>query len=177
MRLTLHKTPKNAEADLKNKLYRSRSNRVFGGVASGLSEYLNIDPILVRIIFVISTAFNGIGLLAYIIMWIVVPEEPLVATNFNSSAQSPPQDDSTKEESKDSSSENRETGNPNFDFQQQFNQKKTSSNGRLIGGSILIGIGLLLLSKSFFPFFDFVDLFPLILVGVGAGLIINSIKK
>ena len=82
-----------------NKLYRSRSNRVFGGVASGLATYLNIDPILARVIFVISTLFNGIGLIAYIILWIVIPEEPVTASSFNFGAGNPnpnPQGDGEK---------------------------------------------------------------------------------
>lgn len=168
-----------------NRLYRSRKNRVFGGVASGLAEYLNIDPILVRIIFVISTAFNGIGLLAYIILWIVVPEAPLMTANYGSPSQNSNTDNSTSgtadgsnpNEDQSYNTENPEMDSSQFNFQQQFEQKKSSNTGRLVGGSILIGIGLILLSESFFPFFDFVDLFPLILVGVGAGLIINSVRK
>lgn len=162
---------------MKDRLYRARGNRVFGGVAAGLSEYLSIDPILVRIIFVIAAFFNGIGLIAYIVMWIVVPEEPLIAPNFSSSTQSAPADEQKQEENAEFTAENQATDNSQFNFQQQFTTKKSSNNGRLIGGSILIGIGVLLLSKSFFPFFDFADLFPLILVGIGAGLIINSVRK
>jgi len=162
---------------MKNRLYRSRGNRVFGGVAAGLSDYLNIDPVLVRIIFVISTFFNGIGLIAYIVMWIVVPEKPLVHPNFNSTGQNASAHKQPETENTGYSAENQSADNNQFNFQQQFTEQKSSSNGRLIGGSILIGIGILLLSKSFFPFFDFVDLFPLILVGIGAGLIINSVRK
>jgi len=58
-------------------LRRSRTNRMFGGVVAGLSEYLGIDPTLGRILYVlisvISTGFPG--LLVYIICWVVVPEE------------------------------------------------------------------------------------------------------
>ena len=54
---------------------RSRQNRIFGGVASGLANYLSIDPIIVRILFVVSVFFSGIGILLYLIMWIVIHEE------------------------------------------------------------------------------------------------------
>lgn len=58
------------------RLYRSRHERMVAGVAGGLGEYFNIDPTLIRLLFVILTFLGGPGLLAYIIFWIVVPEEP-----------------------------------------------------------------------------------------------------
>jgi phage shock protein PspC (stress-responsive transcriptional regulator) len=59
------------------KLYRSRSKRVIAGVAGGLGEYFNIDPILVRVIFVCAALINGIGILLYLILMIVIPKEPV----------------------------------------------------------------------------------------------------
>jgi phage shock protein C len=59
------------------KLYRSRSSRMISGVCGGLAEYLNIDPVVVRLIFVITAIFGAsIGFWVYIIMWIAVPEQP-----------------------------------------------------------------------------------------------------
>lgn len=57
------------------KLYRSRTNKVVAGICSGLGRYFNIDPILVRIGFVILALAGGPGILLYIILWIVVPQE------------------------------------------------------------------------------------------------------
>ena len=59
------------------KLYRSRTDRVFGGVAGGLGDYLAVDPTLIRLLFIIFALAGGPGFLAYIIMLFVVPEEPL----------------------------------------------------------------------------------------------------
>ena len=56
------------------KLRRSRTDRVLGGVAGGLGRYLGIDPILVRIGFVVLL-FTGSGFLVYILCWILIPEE------------------------------------------------------------------------------------------------------
>ena len=59
------------------KLYRSRNSRMISGVCGGLAEYLNIDPVVVRLIFVITAIFGAsIGFWVYIIMWIAVPEQP-----------------------------------------------------------------------------------------------------
>jgi phage shock protein C len=57
------------------RLYRSRTNRQLAGVCAGLAEYLNIDPTFVRIFFVIATLAGGPGLVLYIVLWLVMPEE------------------------------------------------------------------------------------------------------
>lgn len=59
------------------RLYRSREDRMFGGVCGGLGEYLAVDSTLIRILFIVLALAGGPGLLAYIIMLFVVPEEPL----------------------------------------------------------------------------------------------------
>ncbi|MGA9397506.1 MAG: PspC domain-containing protein [Anaerolineaceae bacterium] len=57
------------------KLSRSESDRMVAGVCSGLGKYLNIDPTIVRLIFVLMFLLGGHGLLVYIILWIVMPVE------------------------------------------------------------------------------------------------------
>ena len=59
------------------KLYRSRVDRKIGGVCGGLGEYFGNDPTLVRLLFVLGLLFVGGTLLAYLILLIVIPEEPL----------------------------------------------------------------------------------------------------
>ena len=58
------------------KLYRSKKNRKIAGVCGGIAEYFDIDPIIIRLITLILVLSAGGGLIAYIIAWIVVPEEP-----------------------------------------------------------------------------------------------------
>ncbi|NMC14535.1 MAG: PspC domain-containing protein [Chloroflexi bacterium] len=57
------------------RLYRSRKERMLFGVCGGLGEYFKIDPTLVRLAFVIATLLGGPGLIAYVVLLIVVPEE------------------------------------------------------------------------------------------------------
>src|SRR6266498_298021 len=57
------------------KLYRSEHDRVLGGVAGGIADFFDVDPTLVRIIFVLLTLFGGSGLLIYLILWVIVPTE------------------------------------------------------------------------------------------------------
>ena len=58
------------------KLYRSRHNRMIGGVCGGIAEYFNIDPVIVRIVAVAFFFMGGSALLAYVIGLIVIPNEP-----------------------------------------------------------------------------------------------------
>ena len=57
-----------------NKLVRSQSDRMFFGVAAGIAEYVNLDPVIVRLIFVLLALSGGPGILIYIIMAIIMPE-------------------------------------------------------------------------------------------------------
>lgn len=63
--------------DFKKRLYRSRTDRRFFGVCGGLGDYFSIDPILFRLAFVMAVLFFGFGIGVYLIMWLVIPEEPL----------------------------------------------------------------------------------------------------
>ena len=61
--------------NLLNRLYRSRETRIIAGVAGGLAEYFQVDVVLIRILWLIAVFVGGGGILAYIIAWIVIPEE------------------------------------------------------------------------------------------------------
>ncbi len=62
--------------NVKKRLYRSRKDRSVAGVCGGVADYLGVDPTLVRILWVIFALAGGPGLILYIIMAAVVPEEP-----------------------------------------------------------------------------------------------------
>ncbi len=60
------------------RLYRSEKDRMIAGVCGGLGEYFGIDPVLIRLAFVVVTLVGGAGVLAYIVLWIVMPTESSV---------------------------------------------------------------------------------------------------
>jgi phage shock protein PspC (stress-responsive transcriptional regulator) len=155
---------------MKDRLYRSRVKRVFGGVAGGLAEYMNLDPILVRVLFIIIAAINGIGVLLYIIMWIVVPEAPFEYEfpDFKKT------DSDTG--SADKGTDSAFTGASAYGTQTAADPSR-SMNSRLIIGIILIGFGTFFLLDNLFPFFDLEDVFPLALVVIGVALLWNSIQN
>jgi phage shock protein C len=59
------------------KLWRSRKDRKIAGVCGGLGEYFKVDPIWVRIAFIILLLLGGSALLVYLLMWLLVPLEPV----------------------------------------------------------------------------------------------------
>jgi phage shock protein C len=60
------------------RLYRSRKDRMLGGVCGGLGEHIDVDPTIIRVVWAVVTLLTiGTGLLAYIIAWILIPEEPV----------------------------------------------------------------------------------------------------
>ncbi|MFW6271110.1 MAG: PspC domain-containing protein, partial [Bacillota bacterium] len=61
---------------MNKKLYRSTEDKMLGGVCAGIAEYFEIDPTLIRLIFVLIFFAEGIGFLAYIVAWIIIPERP-----------------------------------------------------------------------------------------------------
>lgn len=61
-----------------HRMYRDTDHRIIGGVCSGMGAYWNIDPLIIRIIFVIL-AFTGLGLIVYLILYIVLPEAKTTA--------------------------------------------------------------------------------------------------
>jgi len=141
---------------MKEGISRSRQNRVLGGVASGLADYLTIDPIIIRILFVVSVFFGGIGILLYLIMWIVIPEEKLFSETNTNSFDANNSDD---------------TINANINFE---TTPKSKTGGQVIFGIILIFIGMFFLGIEVFSFLNFEDLVPILFVGFGVYLVWNS---
>ncbi len=57
------------------RLYRSREGRLVAGVCAGLGDYFGIDATIVRLIFVAFTVFAGMGVLLYVVAWLIIPEQ------------------------------------------------------------------------------------------------------
>lgn len=138
-------------------LNRSQSNSVIAGVCGGLGDYLNVDPILFRVLFVLGFLIGGSGVLVYIILWIALPleKQPInMNNNFN---------DKTM---------NDEQNNTEQKTKPEMNTQKPQKNdGNLWGGLILITLGGIFLIDRFVPRIDFGDLWPIILIVVGVILI------
>jgi phage shock protein C len=58
------------------RLCRARTDRWLGGVCGGIGHYFNLDPTLIRVLFVLFALAFGGGFLAYVILWLIIPLEP-----------------------------------------------------------------------------------------------------
>ncbi len=148
---------------MNGRLYRSRRDRMLGGVAGGLAGYLNVDPALVRIIWAVLVFTTG-GLfgLIYIVMWIVVPEAP---AGYEPDAWRGRAFSETGEEMAPGSGEPRPVN------------ARRSGDGRLILGGILILIGLYFLLRSYLPEIAWDRFWPIVLVLAGVALLVASLGR
>ena len=160
---------------MEKRLYRSRTDRMIWGVCGGLAEYFNMDPTIVRIIFVLLIFANGLGILAYIIMAIVVPlagskvTEPKEAIKEN------------VEEIKKTATELGHEIRSTFTGEETKaeEESKIHQRRRNFFGIILIVLGVLFLmgSLNLFSWFHWGYLWPLILVAVGLIIIFSTRRK
>lgn len=142
------------------RLYKSSKNKVFFGVAGGIAEYFELDPVLIRIAFVLLTIFHGSGILIYIICAIVIPKDYML--NYMYSQQQSNTDNINPNSS--------ETAPPLIPVVSQ-------SKNREVLGYVLIVIGTLILIPNIIPNWGFSDILPLGLIIFGGWLVINSINK
>ncbi|MEI6884890.1 MAG: PspC domain-containing protein [Bacteroidota bacterium] len=164
------------------RLYRSLTDRKIAGVAGGLAEYFDTDPLLLRLAFVVLALAGGGGVLIYFILWVITPEKPVMFDQFNTST------GGTSSPNPEPPASEPFTSNDPFKARDPFSnpapptQPKSDpfvssekSKGSLVGGLILITLGSLFLINQLIPNVDFGDLWPVLLVVIGAGLLINSI--
>ena len=158
---------------MEKRLYRNRSERMIWGVCGGLANYFDMDPTIVRIIFVLLALANGVGIVVYIIMAIVVPlEGSKVATS--------------KEVIKENVEEIKETagqiGNEIRSTFEKADEEDTSGKIRrrrnLLGMAlIVIGIVILLGTLNLFHWLSWVYIWPVIIIAVGLIIIFSSRRK
>ncbi len=155
---------------MEKRLYRSRNERVIGGVCGGIAEYFGVDPTLVRIGAVLLALANGVGVLAYVVLWVVVPEEgekPMYAEWASSGdAEQPAQTGSPAPEP-----------TPDPPTPPTTPAPVRRHRGGMTGGVILIVVGLLFLVSQFVPGFEIGKLWPLILVALGISAILRSGRR
>jgi phage shock protein PspC (stress-responsive transcriptional regulator) len=146
------------------KLRRSLRESVVGGVAGGLGEYFNTDPVIFRILFVVLAFTGGGGLIIYLLMWIFIPKDTsnFYTQNFNS-----PYNETSGDVKDEYSTANDATGTP---YSEKTPQHR-SGNGRLIAGGILVTLGIFFLADEFIPWLSWEYLWPAALIIVGLAII------
>ncbi len=137
-------------------LYRSRSNRMLAGVAGGIAEYFNIDPTIIRLVFLVLTIAGGAGVLVYAVGWIIIPEAPLTPQEA-----AMPEPDETKTT----------TDRPATHDHRHYHER--SPQGRMLGGIILIGLGVAFFIQETIGFDVWRYAWPMILIIIGLFIIMK----
>lgn len=156
---------------MNKKLYRSETNKIIAGVCGGLAEHFNIDSTVIRLIFVLVTAFGGSGLLIYVILWLIMPK--------NSGQPGVINEDSVREFAegvKEKTQEIKGEIKEEWEKRKAESQETRKSRGSFFGWVLLV-LGLLFLANKFFPFWYQLYLFnfwPLLLVLAGIILIMRT---
>ncbi len=135
------------------RLYRDVDHKIIGGVAAGIAEYFNIDPVAIRIAFVLLGTIGG-GVLIYLICWIVIPQKEKETHYYSSPGFTPAAEEPIS----------------------SIPSKKIDPSTSLIGGIALIFIGALFLADHLIPEIRFRDFWPVILIIIGAILLFKSLK-
>ena len=190
---------------MNERLYRSRHDRVLAGVAGGLAERLNADPSLVRIVWVLLMPFTGfLALGVYIVMAIVVPEEPDWASwqqqdmPYAPPAPFPAQPSvAATAPSFVAADPAAHPGEPAIPLappayvpipsrlpasrplppRTHYGRERAPGVGGLVFGAILVLIGIWLLVEQFYPSLNFDLVWPLFIVGLGVVFLIAAIGR
>lgn len=145
---------------MNKKLYRSRNDRMIAGVCGGLAEYFDVDSTFIRLAVLFIFLFQGVGLIAYLIAWVVMSEEPI-----NEGRKMP--DDYYIEER---TTEAKEDENFEEEHGREKEYKYSSSKDnrrRKLFAVILIIVGSIFLLDIWIPDLYWERYWPLILVAAG----------
>jgi len=149
------------------KLRRSNTEKVIGGVCGGLAEYLRIDPLLVRVLFVVLAATTGLGLAAYLAMWVLVPA---------ASAEGLSNEEVVRHNVEEIGARARELG---AEARQAFEGAHGDSSSHLLAGGfglVIVGALILLANLGLLRWFRLRTLWPLLLIAAGAAMLLAKVR-
>lgn len=157
---------------MSSKLYRSRSNAMVGGVASGLSEFFGLDATVIRLVWLFTILLGGTGLFLYLIAWIIIPPAPEgdPTTAFEKSEHIRQQVIDTAKDF-----EAQWKGEHHSSTPEEIEQRESRRRQAL--GWILIAIGVLLLARNLFSWLAIGHLWPIIIIIAGAVIIMQGFRK
>lgn len=159
------------------RLYRSKKQRILGGVCGGIANHLDVDVTLVRLLWVLALLVGGAALIAYIVAWIIIPEEPGESTAGHQRNTAPPTKQ-VESETDDGESETQpaEEGREGEGMRERPRQWGASS---VLGWALVI-IGAFLVVRNVWPHtFWWIggNFWPLVLILIGIAVLVSSTRK
>lgn len=157
------------------RLFRSEKDRFLGGVCGGLGQYFNIDPVLVRVVFVILAFANGLGIVAYIALWLIAPKESRVAAEPGEAARINVEGVISELKELESRVKAALPGKQAAPSQ----ERASHQSGLFWLGLIILLVGvILLLNNLVFPaWFNLVRFWPILLILAGVVLLLGRRRK
>lgn len=164
---------------MRERLYRSRDDRMLFGVAGGMARYLDIDASIVRIVWVLLAIAGGAGLLLYIVAAIVIPEAP---TGWAPSRASGDQASTGPEAGPNAagggSSAPSTSGDPGPAWGYRAGaDRRERGGGAVLVGLVLVGLGAWFLLQRFLPQISSDLLWPVALLVIGGALVVGSLRR
>ena len=143
------------------RLHRSNQNRIIGGVCGGMAEYFAVDPTLVRLAWILSAFLDGIGLLGYVVAWVIIPPRPEGEASAQWYAPLPPSP----------------PGGPlPGGTVPGGTEGAPGIHGARALGIILVILGGVLLIRNFAPRWSWGPMWPVILVLLGAWIMFDAVR-
>lgn len=151
---------------MEKKLYRSTTNKYIAGVCGGLGEYLNIDPTLVRLVFVLLFFADGIGILGYFVMWLIMPRADNLGADVSQTARSGAEEIAERAR--------------NLGTELRQNMQQPNPQIKIWIGIALVIFGGLALFRIFFPHLHWLNgdlVWPALLIVAGAALLFGTLRR
>ncbi len=158
---------------MQQKLYRSETDRMIGGVCGGIAAYLDIDPVWVRVVAVLLAFADGLGLLAYLILWIVVPTQSKVGQAPKEVAKAGVEEIAGKARELAQEARMSLAGSGSPGAEEPAGQTHTRRSYAVATILILVGIVVLMGNFGLLWWLDFRRFWPVILIAVGVVLLLR----
>lgn len=142
---------------MSKKLYRSKNDRMIAGVCGGIADYFNVDSSLIRLVVLFIFLFQGIGLIAYLIAWVIMAEAP-VRNEYRM-----PDDYYIDKQEKQTDKNQKKAS----DVEGNELKKEDGNNRRKLFALMMIVVGAIFLFDIWVPDFYWEKYWPLILITAG----------
>jgi len=151
---------------VRERLYRSRDDRMLFGVAGGMAEWMDLDPAIVRLVWALLILAGGVGLLLYIVAAIVIPEAPYTAAS--AAGTGTPGEGTTAAGAEQSRVEAR---------RDRRADRRGAGNAGMVFGLILVVLGSWFLLDRYVPALDLSWFMPGALIVVGLVLVVGALGR